>query len=86
MNPFVSFCVYVAARVYIQHLKLHPDDTEAHSAFQFFRSVINTLKATNPLAESFLFQLDVDSEGRSFEGLRLPTNNFPISMLSPSNL
>ncbi|KNG90830.1 C6 transcription factor Prf [Aspergillus nomiae NRRL 13137] len=86
VNPFVSFCVYVAARVYIQHLKLHPDDTEAHSAFQFFRSVINTLKATNPLAESFLFQLDVDSEGRSFEGLRLPTNNFPISMLSPSNL
>ncbi|OGM50656.1 C6 transcription factor Prf [Aspergillus bombycis] len=86
VNPFLSFCVYVAARVYIQHLKLDPENTEAHSAFQFFRSVIHTLKATNPLAESFLFQLDVDSQGGSFEGLRLPTNNFPVSMLSPSNL
>ncbi|KAB8206033.1 fungal-specific transcription factor domain-containing protein [Aspergillus parasiticus] len=86
VNPFVSFCLYVAARVYIQHLKLHPEDTEAHSAFQFFRSVIHTLKTTNPLAESFLFQLDVDSEGGSFQGLRLPTNNFPVEMLTPSNL
>lgn len=86
MNPFVSFCLYVAARVYVQHLKLHPEDTEAHSAFQFFRSVIHTLKTTNPLAESFLFQLDVDSEGGSFQGLRLPTNNFPVEMLTPSNL
>ncbi|KAB8221130.1 fungal-specific transcription factor domain-containing protein [Aspergillus novoparasiticus] len=86
VNPFMSFCLYVAARVYIQHLKVHPEDTEAHSAFQFFRSVIHTLKTTNPLAESFLFQLDVDSEGGSFQGLRLPTNNFPVEMLSPSNL
>ncbi|KAE8137928.1 fungal-specific transcription factor domain-containing protein [Aspergillus pseudotamarii] len=86
VNPFASFCIYVAARVYVQRLKLDPEDTEAHSAFQSFRSVIHTLKTTNPLAESFLFQLDVDSEGGSSQGLRLPTNNFPVQMLSPSNL
>ncbi|KAB8237959.1 Zn(II)2Cys6 transcription factor [Aspergillus alliaceus] len=86
MNPFVTFCVYVAARVYIQHLKLRPEDTEAHSAFQFFRSVLHTLKITNPLAESFLFQLDVDNEGGLFQDLQLPTNNFPVEILSPSNL
>ncbi|KKK14252.1 hypothetical protein AOCH_001427 [Aspergillus ochraceoroseus] len=75
MNPFMAFCVYVAARVFVQYLKFRPDDTAARSSLQFVFSVLDALKNKNPLTESFLVQLDVDIEGTPFQDLRLPTSN-----------
>lgn len=63
MNPFLVFCLYVAARVFVQYLKSRPQDQAVRSSLQFLLSAMNALKRKVPLAESFLVQLDVDLEG-----------------------
>ena len=68
MNPFIAFCLYVAARVFVQYLKSHKSDVAVMASLQFLLSAMQALKAKNPLTESFLVQLDVDLEG---SGLRL---------------
>ncbi len=73
MNPFISFCVYVAARVFVQYLKFRPDDTAARASLQFVFVVLDALKNQNPLTESFLCQLEVDIEGTPFQDIRLPS-------------
>ncbi|KAL5332924.1 fungal-specific transcription factor domain-containing protein [Aspergillus crustosus] len=75
MNPFVSFCVYVAARVFVQYLKFRPDDMAARSSLQFVFAVLDALKNQNPLTESFLVQLEVDIEGTAFQDIRMPAIN-----------
>ncbi|KAH6685219.1 fungal-specific transcription factor domain-containing protein [Plectosphaerella plurivora] len=62
MNPFISFCLYVAARVFVQYLKSRPSDTQTTDSLQFLLTAMNALKRKNPLTESFLVQLDVDLE------------------------
>ncbi|KAG5912743.1 hypothetical protein E4U42_001923, partial [Claviceps africana] len=62
MNPFISFCLYVAARVFVQYLKSRPDDAQAADSLRFLLSAMDALKRRNPLTESFLVQLDVDFE------------------------
>lgn len=69
MNPFISFCLYVAARVFVQFLKSRPDDSQTADSLRFLLSAMNALKRRNPLTESFLVQLDVDLEAL---GLRIP--------------
>jgi hypothetical protein len=69
MNPFISFCLYVAARVFVQYLKSRPDDSQSGDSLRFLLSAMNALKKKNPLTESFLVQLDVDLEGL---GMRNP--------------
>ncbi|KAK6544389.1 hypothetical protein TWF694_001087 [Orbilia ellipsospora] len=63
MNPFVSFCLYVAARVFVQYLKSNPNDENIRSSLEFLISAMGHLKKLNPLTESFLVQLDVDMIG-----------------------
>ncbi|PTB64118.1 N-terminal binuclear Zn cluster-containing protein [Trichoderma citrinoviride] len=62
MNPFIAFCLYVSARVFIQYLKSKPDDAQTIDSLRFLISAMNALKRRNPLTESFLVQLDVDFE------------------------
>src|SRR5438045_8115619 len=69
MNPFMAFCLYVAARVFVQYLKSHPDDNQIADSLRFLLTAMNALKSKNPLTESFLVQLDVDLENL---GLRNP--------------
>ncbi|RFU35919.1 hypothetical protein B7463_g324, partial [Scytalidium lignicola] len=69
MNPFISFCLYVAARVYVQYLKSKPNDGQTADSLRFLLSAMNALKKKNPLTESFMVQLDVDLENL---GLRHP--------------
>lgn len=69
MNPFISFCLYVAARVFVQYLKTHPENGQAEDSLDFLLSAMNALKEKNPLTESFLVQLDIDLEGL---GMRNP--------------
>lgn len=70
LNPFTAFCLYVAARVFIQYLKVHPSDETVLSSLRFLLSAINALKAKNPISESFIAQLDVDLEGAGLENPR----------------
>ncbi|KAJ6171067.1 hypothetical protein N7470_000134, partial [Penicillium chermesinum] len=63
LNPFMSFCLYIAARVFVQYLKARPDDSSVFSSLQFVVGALNAMKVKNPLTESFLVQLDVDLEG-----------------------
>lgn len=58
------FCVYVAARVIVQHGKIRPDDQATQSSLEFLISVMRALKRKHPLAESFLAKLDVDIKHR----------------------
>ncbi|KAL0261217.1 hypothetical protein SLS55_004913 [Diplodia seriata] len=63
MNPFISFCVYVAARVFVQYLKNRPGDGQMNNHLQFLLQAMQALKKRNPLTESFLAQLDLDLVG-----------------------
>ncbi|KAK4162095.1 hypothetical protein QBC43DRAFT_87464 [Cladorrhinum sp. PSN259] len=82
MNPFISFCLYVSARVFVQYLKSRPDDSQTADSLRFLLSAMNALKRRNPLTESFLVQLDVDLEAL---GVRIPKlkSAFPRSGDSP---
>jgi hypothetical protein len=84
MNPFIAFCLYVAARVFVQYLKAHKDDLTVFSSLQFLIAAMQSLRGKNPLSESFLVQLDVDLEG---SGLRIPAtsggqSSIPLQALS----
>jgi hypothetical protein len=85
LNPFMSFCLYIAARVFVQYLKSRPDDSTVYSSLQFVISALNAMKAKNPLTESFLVQLDVDLEGtgiRAIESLKTRSSHANQAMVS----
>lgn len=69
-NPFMAFSLYVAARVFVQYLKSRPRDDTAKASLHFLLSVLQAMKKTNPLAESFIAQLDVDLEVAGLDELR----------------
>ncbi|KAJ5983789.1 Transcription factor [Penicillium waksmanii] len=69
LNPFMSFCLYISARVFVQYLKSRPDDSTVYSSLQFVISALNAMKNKNPLTESFLVQLDVDLEGTGIKAM-----------------
>lgn len=77
MNPFISFCLYVAARVFVQYLRSRPQDHQIGSSLQFLLSAMHAIKRKNPLTESFLIQLDVDLESAGLESLRLQQKHRP---------
>ncbi|RPB28442.1 hypothetical protein L211DRAFT_833407 [Terfezia boudieri ATCC MYA-4762] len=68
MNPFLSFCLYVAARVFVQYLKSKPKDEQVRASLQFLLTAMGHIKKKNPLTESFLVQLDVDLAGMLADG------------------
>ncbi|KAF4998851.1 hypothetical protein FDECE_11694 [Fusarium decemcellulare] len=82
VNPFISFCLYVSARVFVQYLKSRPDDSQTADSLRFLLSAMNALKRRNPLTESFLVQLDVDLEALALRIPKLKTA-FPRSSDSP---
>ena len=70
LNPFIAFCLYVAARVFVQYLKSKREDSTVRASLTFLLSAMMALRNKNPLTESFLVQLDVDLEG---SGLNIPS-------------
>ena len=74
MNPFLAFCLYVAARVFVQYLKFRPKDHQMLSSLKFLLDAMQALKRKNPLTESFLVQLDVDLEGAGIDVGQRNTN------------
>lgn len=97
MNPFIAFCLYVSARVFVQYLKSKPDDAQTIDSLRFLISAMNALKRRNPLTESFLVQLDVDFEAlavkiptlrgafpRPNDSVSFPCSSTPAPILLPS--
>lgn len=82
MNPFISFCLYVAARVFVQYLKSRPKDQQVKASLQFLLSAMHALKRKNPLTESFLVQLDVDLESAGLESSRILRARAPVKVAS----
>lgn len=67
MNPFIAFCLYVAARVLVQYLKSSPHDSETRSSLEFLLTALTALRRLNPLSESFLIQLNLDMQGSGLD-------------------
>ena len=78
MNPFMAFCLYVAARVFVQYLKKMSNDQEIRQSLEFLLAAMQALQRKNPLTESFLVQLKMDIEG---SGLGVSFHN-PASQYS----
>lgn len=72
MNPFIAFCLSVAARVFVQVLRNMPNDQEVLTSLEFLLSVMQAMKKKNPLSETFLLQLSLEIEGA---GLDVILNN-----------
>jgi hypothetical protein len=84
MNPFISFCVYVAARVFVQYLKTRPNDQQMGASLQFLLQAMQALRRKNPLTESFLVQLQLDLESAGIQGLPQKSYPSPKSYVSKS--
>lgn len=84
MNPFLSFCLYVSSRVFVQYLKSRPEDSQSADSLRFLLAAMNAFKRKNPLTESFLIQLDVDLEALA---TRIPMlkGQFPRSSDNPTS-
>jgi hypothetical protein len=82
MNPFISFCVYVAARVFVQYLKTRPKDQQMSSSLQFLLQAMHALRRKNPLTDSFLVQLDLDLESAGIENMGRNSFMTPTSKVS----
>ena len=59
-SPFMAFCLYIAARVFVHFLKKSPDEQEVLASLRFLLNAMQALKRTQPIVESFLTQLNLD--------------------------
>ncbi|KAL8654274.1 MAG: hypothetical protein Q9226_003500 [Calogaya cf. arnoldii] len=85
MNPFMAFCLYVASRVFIHVLKKNPNETEIRSSLEFLLLAMQQFRKVNPLSESFLIQLGLDSQGTGIDFLlQNPSHNTSQSWSSMS--
>ena len=66
----MTFCLYVASRVFVQYLKSRPRDGQVKASLHFLITVMNIIKRRNPSTESFLVQLDVDLQNAGLEESR----------------
>ncbi|KAL8736190.1 MAG: hypothetical protein Q9166_000345 [cf. Caloplaca sp. 2 TL-2023] len=86
MNPFLAFCLYVAARVFIHELKKSPNESEIRSSLEFLLAAMQLFRRTNPLSESFLIQLGLDLQGTGMDFLLQNPNQTSTSMSTMSRL
>ena len=63
----MAFCLYVAARVFVQYLKKMPDDQEVRQSLEFLLAAMRVIQRKTPLTESFLVQLTMDIEGSGLD-------------------
>ena len=71
MNPFIAFCLYVAARVFVQFLRARPNEQQVSSSLQFLLTAMHAMTQKNPLTESFIAQLELDMDSA---GINNPIN------------
>lgn len=69
MNPFMAFCIYIAARVFVYFLKRSPHEQEVVVSLRFLLNAMNALKRRQPITESFLTQLNLDMQASGLGAL-----------------
>ncbi len=75
MNPFIAFCLFVAARVFVQYLKKAPDHQEIFGHLDFLLAALRALQRKIALTELFSIQLNLDIEGSGLDAkLRAATS------------
>lgn len=77
MNPYLPFCLFLAARVFVQLLRKVSEDSEIRSSLEFLLTAMDWLKRHNPLSESFLVQLTLDMRGSGLGTLMQDTDVKP---------
>ena len=82
MNPYLPFCLFLAARVFVQLLKKVSEDSEVRSSLEFLLTAMDWLKRHNPLSESFLVQLTLDMRGSGVGNLMQDTDFQPSALAS----
>lgn len=85
---YTPFSLYVSARIFAQISKANPEDDDARSSVRFLLAALVAIKDSNPLAESYLLQLDLEGTGlaslqenaRAFSDLEkgMVRNTFPF--------
>ena len=69
-HPFMSFCLYVGARVFTHAYKKRRSDEGLRRNLDFLLNAMQAHRRKNPLTESFLVQLTVDLEAAGLDGPR----------------
>lgn len=69
MNPFIAFCLYVAARVFVQYLKKAPDHQENAGHLDFLLTALRALQRKIALTEMFSIQLTLDIEASGLDSI-----------------
>lgn len=67
----------------MQYLKSRPADEQIKSSLYFMLSAMYAMKRKNPLAESFLVQLDVDLEAAGLDEMRELSSEASTALFSP---
>ena len=80
MNPFLAFCLYVAARVIIHTLKKRATDEAIKNNLEFLLNAMQAHRRKNQLTESFLAQLTLELEASGLEN-PLTKNSLNLSKL-----
>ncbi|KAF8854633.1 hypothetical protein BDZ45DRAFT_656400 [Acephala macrosclerotiorum] len=65
LNVYTPFSLYVATRIFAKISKHSPHNEDIHSTHLFLLSALVAIRDTNPLAESYLIQLDLEGFGLS---------------------
>ena len=79
MGPWVSFCLYLSARVFVQFLSEpdRPDKRKLLQSLSFLTGFMKSLKQKSPYTISLLLQLEADVA--ALGGLN-PTGHIVVSM------
>ena len=83
MNPFIAFCLYVCARVFIQVVKKSPGQKDVRALLEFIIAAMQQFKRINPLSESFLVQLSLDLQGTGMDSLQQKTSQSTSTVSNP---
>ena len=67
MNPFMAFCLYVAARVFSHSYAKRPDNQNIKNSLFFLVAAMQAHRSKNNLTESFLVQIQMELDAASLE-------------------
>ena len=85
MNPFLAFCLYVAARVIIHSYRKRTNDESIKNKLDFLLNAMQAHRKKNQLTESFLVQLTFELEAAGLDN-PLSKRNAGMTDLSTGEL
>lgn len=79
LSPYVAFCLFVAARVFVHAYKRDPTDSDTRQSLHFLLNAMESHRKRNDITESFLMQLLVDLDELGFDSAVLRRHNALMS-------